>query len=170
MLDSIGRYCVWCGAESPTMYCSDDCKKQQAYDNNKNPLSTYGANIHANDIEDLGIDEISIPDAVAIKIDNKEYGPCIQEDTYYLVSCLNELPTATYSDGTFYHSTRQHRENYKNGITASSIDERRHKPRPPKTDLDYKTLEERLAEARKHEQPYTVWNYKTGEKELTSDQ
>ena len=40
----------------------------------------------------------------------------------------------------------------------------------PKTDLDYKTLEERLAEARKHEQPYSVWNYKTGEKELTSDQ
>tara|TARA_R100000963_G_C4619333_1_gene87312 strand:- start:313 stop:639 length:327 start_codon:yes stop_codon:yes gene_type:complete len=99
MLDSIGRYCVWCGAESPTMYCSDDCKKQQAYDNNKNPLSTYGANIHANDIEDLGIDEIIIPDAVAIKIDNQEYGPCIQEDRYYLLTCLEELPKKTYSDG-----------------------------------------------------------------------
>ena len=165
------RPCVWCGAESTAVYCNEDCQRQQAYDNNKNPLSTYGSGIHAKDLEELGLDEVHIPDEVSILIDNQEHRPRIQEDTSYLVSCLNELPVATYSDGTKLHNTKQYKENRKNGITASSIINEtklgtpKHKPRPPRTDLDYETLEERLAEARKHEQPYTVWNYKTGEKE-----
>ena len=41
----------------------------------------------------------------------------------------------------------------------------RHKFRPPNTHLDYKTDEEKLAALQKHEQPYIVWNYETGEKE-----
>ena len=161
------RICAWCGAEATAVYCSDDCQKQQAYDNNKNPLSTYGSGIHAKDREELGLDEVNIPNEVSIKIDNQEYGPCIQEDTYYLVSCLNELPTATYSDGTKIYSTKRHKEIRKNGLTVSlNVQNRpKHKFRPPRTDLDYETVEERLAKARKHEQPYIVWNYKTGEKE-----
>lgn len=161
------RICAWCGAESKRTYCSDDCQRQQAYDNNKNPLSTYGSGIHAKDREELGLDEVHIPDEVSILIDNLEYRPRIQEDIGYLFSCLEDLPVATYSDGTKLHNTRQYKENRKNGITASlNVQNRpKHKFRPPRTDLDYETLEERLAEARKHEQPYTVWNYKTGEKE-----
>ena len=106
-----------------------------------------------------------------LKVFNLEYLPRIQEDIGYLLSCLEDLPSATYSDGTFYHGTRQYRENHKNGITASSLITEtkggtpKHKPRPPNTDQDYETLEERLAKARKHEQPYIVWNYETGKKE-----
>ena len=171
------RTCVWCGAESTTMYCNEDCQRQQAYDNNKNPLSTYGSGITKDTIEDPGLDEVHIPDEVSILIDNQEHRPRLQEDTKYLLSCLEELPSATYSDGTRLSSTKQYKENHKNGITASSLITEtkggtpKHKPRPPITDQDYETLEERLAKARKHEQPYTVWNfgaarlYKTGEKE-----
>jgi|TARA_R110002153_G_scaffold135889_1_gene285596 hypothetical protein len=162
------RICVWCGAESPTMYCNEDCQRQQVYDNNKNPLSTYGSGIHAKDLEELGLDEVHIPDEVSILIDNQEHRPRIQEDIGYLFSCLEDLPVATYSDGTKLHNTRQYKENRKNGITVSlNVQNRpRHKFRPPNTDQDYETLEERLAKARKHEQPYIVWNYKTDEDEL----
>ena len=167
------RTCAWCGAESKRTYCSDDCQRQQAYDNNKNPLSTYGSGIHAKDREELGLDEVHIPDEVSILIDNLEYRPRIQEDIGYLFSCLEDLPVATYSDGTKLHSTKQYKENRKNGVTVSSLitetkggtPKHKHKPRPPNTDLDYKTDEEKLTEARKHEQPYSVWNYETGEKE-----
>jgi len=39
------RNCVRCGdllSYGVTTYCSDKCKKEQQYDNNRNPLSTYG--------------------------------------------------------------------------------------------------------------------------------
>ena len=166
------RTCAWCGVESKLTYCSDDCQKQQVYDNNKNPVG-YVKNTEGVHEAHSCYDEVHIPDEVSILIDNLEYRPRIQEDIGYLLSCLEDLPSATYSDGTFYHGTRQYRENHKNGITASSLindtklgtPKHKHKPRPPNTDLDYKTDEEKLAEARKHEQPYSVWNYETGEKE-----
>ena len=39
------RNCVRCGNTLPygaTTYCSEDCRKEQQYENNRNPLSTYG--------------------------------------------------------------------------------------------------------------------------------
>jgi hypothetical protein len=39
------RNCVRCGNILPygtTTYCSEDCRKEQQYENNRNPLSTYG--------------------------------------------------------------------------------------------------------------------------------
>ena len=164
------RTCAWCGAEATAVYCSDDCQKQQIYDNNKNPVGYVKKTEGVHEAHSC-YDEVHIPNEVSILIDNQEHRPRIQEDIGYLFSCLEDLPVATYSDGTFYHGTRQYRENHKNGITASSLitetkgGTTKHKPRPPNTDQDYETLEERLAKARKHEQPYIVWNYETGKKE-----
>ena len=71
----------------------------------------------------------------------------VYKDIGYLFSCLEDLPVATYSDGTKLHSTKQYKENRKNGVTVSSLitetkggtPKHKHKPRPPNTDLDYKT-------------------------------
>ena len=163
------RHCVWCEEEfirikgTNSQYCSKECYTKKAYENNKNPVGYMSGTVGVHE-PGCCYDEQKLAPSAQWLLDNDEGdSPRITEDLYYILSCLEDLPVARYSDGRSLTSTRAYRRriankievgynNYKPPILGSKRAERK------VVDLkQYVTAEEKVAKLEREQQNYTVW-------------
>ena len=158
------RLCNFCGDEfeGTAVYCSKQCQSDQHGLNNKNPVghvkSTEGVHERS-----CCYDEVHIPEEVMFVLECQDDFLRITEDPYYILSCLEDLPVARYSDGRPLTSTRAYRRrianrievgynNYKPPILGSKRAERK------VVDLkQYATTEDKITILEREQQNYTVW-------------
>ena len=107
------KYCVRC--EEPIkkerkrnkIYCSNECWQKQQEENRKNdglgPKEYKGG---TPSIYSQGMDEGGLPWQIQIALDLEENISGIYEDSYYIRSCLEEMGTPTYKDGTRYKKVK----------------------------------------------------------------
>ena len=163
------RYCVFCEEEfylvprGRTQYCSNECFNQQNYANNKNPIkhsARLDEGIHE---RSCCYDEVHIPEEVMFNLECQDDYLRITEDTHYILSCLDELPLAKYSDGKRLHNTEAYQERRGKGFTVGFNN---YKPqvlgskRVEPTPIEYKqyaTTEDKMAVLEREQQNFTVW-------------
>lgn len=75
----------------------------------------------------------------------------ITEDNYYILSCLEDLPLATYSDGKRLHNTEayQERRGKRFEVGYKNYDYTEYK--------QYATTEDKMAVLTREQQNFTVW-------------
>ena len=163
------RHCVWCEEEfirikgTNSQYCSKECYTKKAYENNKNPVGYMSGTVGVHE-PGCCYDEQKLAPSAQWLLDNDEGdSPRITEDLYYILSCLEDLPVARYSDGRPLTSTRAYRHrkqkgievgynNYKPPILGSKRAERK------VVDLkQYATTEDKITILEREQQNYTVW-------------
>ena len=163
------RHCVWCEEEfirikgTNSQYCSKECYTKKAYENNKNPVGYMSGTVGVHE-PGCCYDEQKLAPSAQWLLDNDEGdSPRITEDLYYILSCLEDLPVARYSDGRPLTSTRTYRDrkqkgievgynNYKPPILGSKRAERK------VVDLkQYATTEDKITILEREQQNYTVW-------------
>ena len=120
------RNCVRCGnilAYGVTVYCSDKCKKEQQYANNRNPLSTYGTGERASllpyepnvmpthyvDPEILSQAELHVECyGSGIKEDIDEINRIIMEENWVRPARYKKTFHSPEKSGKLYWSVKQH--------------------------------------------------------------
>jgi len=102
------RNCVWCDEEfylipnGRKQYCSNECYKQRALANNKNPVGWISSTVGVYE-RGCCYDEQPLAQAAQWLLDNDDgYSPRITEDDRYLSSVIADLPTAKYTNGQDY--------------------------------------------------------------------
>ena len=163
------RHCVWCEEEfirikgTNSQYCSKECYTKKAYENNKNPVGYMSGTVGVHE-PGCCYDEQKLAPSAQWLLDNDEGdSPRITEDLYYILSCLEDLPVARYSDGRSLTSTRAYRHRIAKGI---EVGYNNYKPpilgskRAERKVVDFKqyvTAEEKVAKLEREQQNYTVW-------------
>ena len=170
------RNCLWCDEEfylipnGRSSYCSNECYKQRMYANNKNPVGYMSGTVGVHESGSC-YDEQKLSPSVQWVLDNDKGDiPRITEDTYYILSCLEDLPVAKYSDGRLITSTKAYRDRIAEGINVgynhfrpSATDYKRVNPNPTGTKLkQYTTIEDKMAKLEREQQNYTVWEEDDG--------
>jgi len=170
------RNCVWCDEEfylvpnGRKQYCSDECYKQRALANNKNPVGYMSGTVGVHE-SGCCYDEQKLSPSVQWVLDNDKGDiPRITEDTYYILSCLEELPVAKYSDGRPLTSTRAYRHRIAERINVGykhfkpkELNYKRVNPNPTGTEhKQYATIEDKMAKLEREQQNYTVWEEDDG--------
>lgn len=168
------RHCVWCEEEfirikgTNSQYCSKECYTKKAYENNKNPVGYISRTVGVHE-PGCCYDEQKLAPSAQWLLDNDEGdSPRITEDLYYILSCLEELPVARYSDGRPLVNTRAYRDrkqrgikvgytNYRPTITEFSATKRAEKKLTGVDLKQYATAEEKVAKLEREQQNYTVW-------------
>ena len=158
------RLCNFCGVdfEGTAVYCSKQCQSDQHGLNNKNPVghvkSTEGVHERS-----CCYDEVHIPEEVMFVLECQDDFLRITEDPYYILSCLEDLPVARYSDGRPLTSTRAYRRRIANGI---EVGYNNYKPpilgskRAKRKVVEikhYVTADEKMAKLEREHQNYTIW-------------
>lgn len=146
------RLCNFCGDEfeGTSVYCSKKCQGNQHTLNNKNPVghvkSTEGIHEHT-----CCYDEVHIPEDVMFILESQDDYLRITEDNYYILSCLEDLPLATYSDGKRLHNTEayQERRGKRFEVGYKNYDYTEYK--------QYATTEDKMAVLTREQQNFTVW-------------
>ena len=145
------RLCNFCGVEfeGTAQYCSKQCQGNQHSLNNKNPVG------HVKRTEGVHericcYDEVHIPEDVMFILESQDDSPRITEDSYYILSCLDELPLAKYSDGKRLHNTEAYQERRGKGFTVgfNNHDYTEYK--------QYATTEDKMAMLEREYPSYTV--------------
>lgn len=168
------RNCLWCDEEfylipnGRSSYCSDECYKQRMYANNKNPVGHMSGTVGVHE-NGCCYDEQKLSPSVQWVLDNDKGDiPRITEDTYYILSCLEDLPLATYSDGTRLHNTETYRDRIAEGINVGYNHFRPQvlgSKRVKSTGTEHKqytTIEDKMAKLEREQQNYTVWEEDDG--------
>jgi len=167
------RTCVFCEEEfylvprGRTQYCSDKCYKQRALANNKNPVGHMSGTVGVYE-RGCCYDEVHIPEEVMFVLECQDDFLRITEDPYYILSCLEDLPVARYSDGRSLTSTRAYRHRIAKGI---EVGYNKYKPpilgskRAKRKVVEikhYATTEDKVAKLEREQQNYTVWEEDDG--------
>jgi hypothetical protein len=163
------RLCNFCGDEfeGTSVYCSKQCQGNQHTLNNKNPVG------HVKRTEGVHericcYDEVHIPEEVMFVLECQDDFLRITEDPYYILSCLEDLPVARYSDGRSLTSTRAYRHRIAKGI---EVGYNKYKPpilgskRAERKVVEikhYATTEDKIANLEREQQNYTVWEEDDG--------
>ena len=163
------RTCVFCEEEfylvprGRKQYCSDKCYKQRALANNKNPVGHMSGTVGVYE-RGCCYDEVHIPEEVMFVLECQDDFLRITEDPYYILSCLEDLPVARYSDGRLLTSTRAYRHRKQKGIEVGYnnykppiLGANRAEKKPKVVDLkQYVTADEKMAKLEREYQNYTV--------------
>ena len=159
------RLCNFCGDEfeGTAVYCSKQCQSDQHGLNNKNPVG------HVKKTEGVPersccYDEVHIPEEVMFVLECQDDFLRITEDPYYILSCLEDLPVARYSDGRPLTSTRAYRHRIANRIEVGYnnykppiLGSKRAEQKVSNVELkQYATADEKMAKLEREHQNYTV--------------
>ena len=162
------RHCVWCEEQFSTkkgkslQFCSPACHAQQQYENNKNPVGWISSTVGVYE-RGCCYDEVHIPEEVMFVLECQDDFLRITEDPYYILSCLEDLPVARYSDGRSLTSTRAYRHRIAKGI---EVGYNKYKPpilgskRAKRKVVEikhYATTEDKITKLEREQQNYTVW-------------
>ena len=112
------RICVFCEEEfeGTTQFCSKECQNNQYYADNRNPVGHISRKEGLRGQCDYQEEQHLSPEVQRV-LDN-DYGetPRITEDQRYIRRCLEELPQATYSDGTKLIETTGYKERKRDAL------------------------------------------------------